>query len=357
LKTTRVAPGEYYRGRGVIKETGEFARRFGSKALVLGGVKALAAVDALLTNSLKQAKTAYDIEYFTGFCSQSNINRYREKLNEYDVLIAVGGGRVMDCAKAVSYLANKPLITIPTIVATCAAWTALSIIYTDTGVFESAFEYPVVPKAILVDLEVLAQAPERYLTAGVADSLAKWLEISLNARCLSRLPVPVVTCLNLADMAYQNLFDKGLAAIEANRNHKITPEFEEIVDTVILLIGMVSGLAGEDMRLAVGHAVYYQLSHFPSTEAYLHGEKVAFGLAVQQVLDGKSDEEVTTFLRFLHSLKLPTTLAGFGMTDQQQQRQLFDLLVADVSLKEAPFDSSCERIEQAFAKVACLSAQ
>jgi glycerol dehydrogenase len=357
VKTTRIAPGEYYRGRGVIKQTGEFAKRFGQKALVLGGVKALAAVGDLLTNALQQAEMDYDLDYFTGFCSQSSINKYREELNDYDVLIAVGGGRVMDCAKAASYLANKSLITIPTIVATCAAWTALSIIYTDTGVFESAFEYPVVPKAILVDLEVLAQAPERYLTAGVADSLAKWLEISLNARCLKRLPVPVVTCLDLADVAYQNLLDKGLAAIEANRNHEITPEFEEIVDTVILLIGMVSGLAGEDMRLAVGHAVYYQLSHFPATEAYLHGEKVAFGLAVQQVLDGKSEEEVITFLKFLRALKLPTTLAGFGMNDQQQQRELFGLLEADVSLKEAPFDGSRERIERAFAKVACLSAQ
>jgi glycerol dehydrogenase-like iron-containing ADH family enzyme len=355
MKTIRVAPDEYYRGCGIIKETGEFAKRFGQRALVFGGVKALASVDASLPNALKQAEIACDIEYFTGFCSQSNINQYRERLNDYDMLIAVGGGRVMDCAKAASYLANKPLIAIPTIVATCASWTALSIIYTDDGVFESAFEYPAVPKAVLVDLEVLIQAPERYLTAGIADSLAKWHEISLNTRCLRRLPVPVVACLNFADMAYQNLFDKGLTAIEANRNHEITPEFEEIVDTVILLIGIVSGLAGEDMRLAVGHAVYYQLSHFSSTKAYLHGEKVALGLAIQQVLDGKPDEEVTTFLKFLHSLNLPITLEDFGMNDQWEQKQLFNLLAEDVSLKEAPFDSSRERIKDAFSKVAFLS--
>jgi glycerol dehydrogenase len=353
----RVAPQEYYRGRGIIRDTGEFAKRFGQRALVLGGVKALAAVGNLLTKALKQAGIAYDIDYFTGFCSQSNISKYREKLNDYDLLIAAGGGRVMDCAKAASYLANKPLITVPTIVATCAAWTPLSIIYTDSGVFESAFEYPVVPKAVLVDLDVLVQAPERYLAAGVADSLAKWQEIPLNARCLRRMEVPVMTCLNLAEKAYQILLQKGLAAVEANRKHQITVEFEEIVDTVVLLIGIVSGLAGEDMRLAVGHAVYYQLSHFASTKDYLHGEKVAFGLAVQQVLDGKSDIEVMTFLKFLHSLKIPATLVGFGMKERQEQQQLLDLLVEDVSLKEAPFDSSRECIECAFAKVAVLDAQ
>jgi glycerol dehydrogenase len=357
VKTTRIAPGEYYRGRGIIRETGELAKRFGQRALVLGGVKALAAVEDRLPQALEQAGIAYDIECFTGFCSHHQIQKYREMLSGYDMLIAAGGGRVMDCAKAASYLADKPLITIPTIVATCASWTALSIIYTDNGEFDSAFEYPVLPKAVLVDLEVLAQAPERYLTAGIADSLAKWLEISLNARCLRRLPVPVVACLSLADMAYQNLFAKGMSAIEANRNHEITPEFEEIVDTLILLIGIVSGLAGEDMRLAVGHAVYYQMSHFPSTEGYLHGEKVAFGLAAQQVLDGKSDATVAEFLKFLDSLKLPTTLAGFGMKDEREQRQLFDLLADDVSLREAPFDSSRDRIEQAFSKLAALSDQ
>jgi glycerol dehydrogenase len=357
VKTTRIAPGEYYRGCGIVKDTGEFVKRFGQRALVLGGVKALAAVGDLLTNALRQAAIEYDIEYFTGYCSQSNISKYREILKGYDVLIAAGGGRVMDCAKAVSYLEDKPLITIPTIVATCAAWTPLSIIYTDSGVFESALEYPVVPKAVLVDLEVLVQAPERYLAAGVADSLAKWQEIPLNARSLKRMDIPVITCLNLAEKAYRILLQKGLAALEANRNHEITPEFEEIVDTVILLIGIVSGLAGEDMRLAVGHAVYYQLSHFPSTKNYLHGEKVAFGLAFQQVLDGKSPTEVTAFLKFLHSLKVPTALAGFGMEDQREQQQLFDLLAEDISLKEAPFDSSRERIEQAFITVARLNAR
>jgi glycerol dehydrogenase len=270
VKTTRVGPGEYYRGCGVIKDTGEFAKRFGQRALVLGGVKALAAVGDLLINALRQAAIEYDIEYFTGYCSQSNISKYREKSKDYDVLIAAGGGRVMDCVKAASYLANKPVITIPTIAATCAAWTPISIIYSDSGVFKSVYEYPVAPKVVLVDLEVLVQAPERYLTAGIADSLAKWQEIPLNARCLKRMEVPVMTCLNLAEKAYQILLQKGLAAVEANRNHQITVEFEELVDTVILLIGIVSGLVSDDMRLAVGHAVYYQLSHFSSAEAYLH---------------------------------------------------------------------------------------
>lgn len=356
MKTIRVAPDEYYRGRGVIKETGDFAKRFGKRALVVGGERALAAVSDLLSNSLKQVEMEYDINYFKGFCSKSNINKYHEKLNDYDVLIAVGGGRVMDCTKAASYLAGKPLITIPTIVATCAALTPLSIIYTDDGGFEEILEYPVVPKATIVDLEVLAQAPERYIASGIADSLAKWHEILLNTKCLKRLEIPVLTSLNLADLVYQILLDKGLAAIEANRNHEITAEFEEMVDTVLLLIGITSGLAGEGARLAVGHAIYYTLSYFSSTEAYLHGEKVAFGLAVQQVLDGKSDKEVTTFLEFLHSLKVPTTLAGFGMKAQQQQKQFFDLLAANASFKEAPFDGSLERIERAFSKVTFLGA-
>jgi glycerol dehydrogenase len=357
VETIRVAPGEYSRGRGIIKETGEFAKQFGHRALVLGGMNAIVAVRDLLTSSLLQAGMEYDLDYFKGFCSQSNINKYREKLKDYDLLIAAGGGRALDCAKAASYLANKPLIAIPTIAATCAAWTALSVIYTDEGVFESILEYPVTPKVVLVDLEVLSLAPERYLASGIADSLAKWHEISLNTKYLKRLEISVMTSLSLAEAVYQILLDKGLTAVEANRKHEITSEFEEIVDTVFLLIGIISGLAGKGARLAVGHAIYYQLSHFSVTEAYLHGEKVAFGLAVQQVLDGRPETEVMTFLKFLHSLKLPTTLNGFGMTDQQQQQQLFDLLAADVSFKEAPFDGGRACIEDAFSKVAVLSAQ
>jgi uncharacterized oxidoreductase len=197
--------------------------------------------------------------------------------------------------------------------------------------------------------------PERYLTSEIADSLAKWHEISLNTKHLKRLEIPVMASLDLAKSAYQILLDKGPTAVEANRNHEITTDFEEVIDTIFLLVGIISGLAGKGARLAVGHAIYYQLSHFSSTEAYLHGEKVAFGLAVQQVLDGKPETEVMTFLKFLHSLKLPTTLNGFGMDDQQQQQQLFDLLATDISFKEAPFDGSCACIEDAFLKVTALS--
>ncbi|CAB4851310.1 unannotated protein [freshwater metagenome] len=51
------------------------------------------------------------------------------------------------------------------------------------------------------------------------------------------------------------------------------------------------------------------------THAYLHGEKVAFGLVVQLVVEGQSSDEIDTVIRFCRSVGLPTTLGGLGLAD------------------------------------------
>lgn len=50
-------------------------------------------------------------------------------------VVGIGGGKVLDAAKLVAERAQVPVVTIPTSAATCAAWTALSNVYDDTGAF------------------------------------------------------------------------------------------------------------------------------------------------------------------------------------------------------------------------------
>ena len=142
MHTLRIAPNEFLRGAGIVAKTGEYAARLGKRALVVSGAKALAAVQDSLLPSLRLNGVAFAASEFHGFCSQGNIERFRQEVvgGKYDLLIGAGGGRVMDCVKAVSNAAKVPLITIPTIAATCAAWTPLSVVYTDQGAYESILE-------------------------------------------------------------------------------------------------------------------------------------------------------------------------------------------------------------------------
>ncbi len=49
------------------------------------------------------------------------------------VVIGVGGGALLDSAKVLARRLGVPLVAIPTIAATCAAWTPLSVWYGDAG--------------------------------------------------------------------------------------------------------------------------------------------------------------------------------------------------------------------------------
>ena len=94
----------------------------------------------------------------------------------------------------------------------------------------------------------------------------------------------------------------------------VTPALERLVEANTLL----SGLGFESSGLAAAHAVHNGLTVAPGTHHYLHGEKVAFGLLVQLVLEGSSRTTVEQVLGFSTEVGLPITLAEIGLSDLSQ---------------------------------------
>ena len=91
----------------------------------------------------------------------------------------------------------------------------------------------------------------------------------------------------------------------------VTPALERLVEANTLL----SGLGFESSGLAAAHAVHNGLTEAPGTHCYLHGEKVAFGLLVQLVMEGAPRSTVEEVLDFSTAIGLPVTLAQIGLTE------------------------------------------
>jgi glycerol dehydrogenase len=89
----------------------------------------------------------------------------------------------------------------------------------------------------------------------------------------------------------------------------VTPALERLVEANTLL----SGLGFESSGLAAAHAVHNGLTAAPGTHAYFHGEKVAYGLLVQLVLEGQPRPVVEAVLAFATRVGLPITLAEVGL--------------------------------------------
>ncbi len=91
----------------------------------------------------------------------------------------------------------------------------------------------------------------------------------------------------------------------------VTPALERIVEANTLL----SGLGFESSGLAAAHAIHNGLTAVSETHPYLHGEKVAFGVLTQLVLEGAPGDETASVLAFCTRVGLPVTLAELGLAD------------------------------------------
>ena len=305
-----IAPNKYVQGKGELRNLGKYVAPLGSKPFILISKSGLDRVKEPIVQSFGDTMPTFEI--FGGECSHNEINRLIEKLRDCDVIIGIGGGKILDTAKAVGYYTKKPVVIVPTIASTDAPCSALSVIYTDEGVFEEYLFLPANPNLVLMDTDVISKAPARLLISGMGDALATYFEARATAASNS------ATCAGgtitkaafaLAELCYNTLISKGLEAKLAVERHVCTRAVEDIIEANTFL----SGIGFESGGLAGAHAIHNGFTVLEACHSYYHGEKVAFGTLTQLVLENVPMEELSEVYNFCESVGLPTTLAEIGL--------------------------------------------
>src|SRR6266478_111835 len=310
------SPSRYTQGKNTTASLGHEMAGLGLEgpALIVAGRSAISLLSETWRCSLSEAGISYSLHRFGGECSLSEIERVKAAAgeNRARVIVGAGGGKVLDTARASAADCNLPVVNCPTVASSDAPCSALSVVYTDEGVFQEYRIYRKNPDLVLVDTQVIAQSPPRLLVAGMGDALATWFEaktcVEGNIKNM-RGGGSTQTALALAELCYRTLLNDGADALRAVQIQTVTPSLERLVEANTLL----SGLGFESSGLAGAHAIHNGLTAVPPTHAFLHGEKVAFGVLAQLMLEGKQRSVVDQVLGFSAEVGLPMTLAEVGL--------------------------------------------
>ncbi len=281
-------PLKYVQGRDALLKFHEEMGYMGKRWLFVCSNSGYKACHDKIEKSFEGLDDYRRYEIFGGISSNGEINKMKAIVEQdnIDTVVAVGGGSAVDTAKATAYYSGKHIVIVPTVAATDAPCTGLSVIYNDDHSFDKYLFYPTNPDAVMVDTTVIANAPVKFLIAGMGDALGTYFEGRASIRTESAsLEGTGITRAGqaLARLCYDTLREYGKQAIEACKVHGVT-------------------------SLGIKHAD--------------HGCCVALGTLVQIVLEGAPKEEFKEVQDFCLEVGLPVTLEEIGVTTPEQVKTI-----------------------------------
>lgn len=361
MRKAFISPSKYVQGENELLNLGFYIKSLGKSALIIGNADDIERIQDKLDQTAKHFGVELHLADFGGEATREEATRLRKFAKEKgaDVIVGLGGGKAIDTSKTVANGHN--LIICPTIVATDAPTSHSAVLYTKDHHFDDYAYFIQNPSVVLVDTTVIAQAPARFLIAGMGDALATYYEARATRRSNSNVNAGLpngfhtgdtapakgtIASITLARACYDTVLESGYNAKIACENNVVTPALENIIEANTLL----SGLGFESGGLAAAHAIYNGLTVLDGPHNYFHGEQVAFTIFVQLVLENAPNQEIEELLDFSLSVGLPVSLADLDVKEVNYE----DILkvaekacIPEESIHAMPFEVIPESVAQA----------
>jgi glycerol-1-phosphate dehydrogenase [NAD(P)+] len=224
-------------------------------------------------------------------------------LGGYDTLVGLGGGRVIDVTKYAAARLGLPMVAVATNLAHDGICSPVSTLDNDAG--RGSYGVPG-PIGVVVDLDLVLDAPERFVRAGIGEclsnlsALADW-ELSHEA---TGEPVDGLAAA-MARTAAESVLNQPGGVRD--------PRFLAVLAEALVLSGLAMSVAGTS-RPSSGAC--HEISHalvmlFPGKYGQ-HGEQVGLGAAFATHLRGDA-ERTGRLVEVLHRHALPVVPADLGL--------------------------------------------
>ncbi|MBN2433704.1 MAG: iron-containing alcohol dehydrogenase family protein [Spirochaetes bacterium] len=187
-------------------------------------------------------------------------------------IVAIGGGQVIDYCKYISFITKKRLFTVPTIISNDSFCSPVASLYVRNKKRSISTN---LPYSVIIDTDILQNAPQKYIFSGMGDLLCKttaifdWkLSYKKTGEYVNDFSVVIVrTALD----AFINFPDKDLS----------NPDYIRTIGSSLMMTGIAMEIAGISRPASgsehlISHA-YDKISKSPS----LHG--IQTGIAAYAV--------------------------------------------------------------------------
>lgn len=352
LNIVKAGPAQYIMRNQILEESGEILKKLGNKAYISSGNKAWNAISKRFIPSIENAGISYELSTFSGGSTEKNMQSVIDGAKKYgaEFIVGIGGGKSLDTAKVAADMLNIPIVTIPTIAATCACSSPLCIIYSEEGSWLRNYYPKTNPNIVLADPKVLVDAPIEYFKSGIVDSLAKWYEGNLSMKSSDNADLFDHIAIDLAKGLSRDMFAKTKGAMVAfKKGDETNRDFIDVVNMNLYLAGTIQALGVKAVRNGIAHSVHNGLTAMHESHHLTHGIKVGYGIATQLILMKDTEEELVKFLDFCKIMEFTPTFKGLELPFTEENIALVGRKTIESSdMQRAPFDTiTGKMVEQA----------
>ena len=236
--------------------------------------------------SLEYAMQLHRANGWKSFVLENNTYTEVERLKNYceknrcDLILAIGGGKVLDIVKRVGYLTNINHLSVPTIISNDGLISPISVIKNAEGKTESIAG--MMPMGVIIDLDIIQKTPTEYIRAAAGDILSN------------------ISATNDWVLAYQadreRMNDIGFHLSRSAANALIHFNMRQLNDKPFLRMivqgqinsGIAMSLAGSSRPCSGSeHLISHAIDYLGLTKNILHGNQVASISLFTLYLQGK----------------------------------------------------------------------
>ncbi|HJJ35864.1 MAG TPA: NAD(P)-dependent glycerol-1-phosphate dehydrogenase [Methanocorpusculum sp.] len=222
------------------------------------------------------------------------------------LLIAVGGGRVIDIAKIVSYNIDIQFISVPTTASHDGITSSRASIHTETGSISVAAHPPI---AIIGDTEILADSPHRLTASGFADIVANYTAV-LDWELANKEKGEKISEYALT----LSMISAELLVENADNIHAFDEKAAWILMKALFASGVAMSIAGSSRPASGSEHKFAHILEQTAPGKVLHGEACGIGTIISMYLHGGNWQKIKNSLE---TVGAPITPKQIGLTDEQ----------------------------------------